>query len=1526
MTRFVSKLLTFGLLCLFTGSLFLNIAPRNCLALDPFEPNNTLASATVLHKENYTGLSLYPNDNDYYCVFLEAGENMSVVVWNYTVTPEFYLFKSSGSSSYSSVIEGSTRKVLVLPVVETGYYYFQIRSGSGTDYCLNITDIVPIGIDEYEPNDNFESATEVFVGETYSNLSLWDVDYFKVDLAAGTNLSITMNRTGGSNNHLIAELYAPNNSSVLDSIAFDANCLNAELILANASEAGTYFLKVSYELGAWGNYSISIQRTGDDCYEPNDNFMTATPLDINVQYSDLCLHDDDYYNVSLTAGDDVVLFILPTGLQGYFRITLFGPGQTPLYSGITEYYPYTFRGLINVPTTGNYTLKINATADGWCNYNLTFFSLLDDIYDISGTNDAFVDATPIAKHASNGMLAYLDDDFYNVTLAAGDNLSIYVQTFSTLSSGRLYVTLYAIDQTTVISSCSISTGSTGEIALLSAPAPGGYYIRVNGTADTWGNYTLVARDIYDDSYEDNDAFETAPFLAKGISYANFALLDDDFFNVTMAEGENLTVQLSRSSGSGSGTFNVSFIAPDQVTILQSVAIAAGYSGELVLTAAATAGTYHLRVHRSDDYTQNYLSNYSLSLRNFYDDLFEENDVLGTGPYVTKGTTYNNLALRDDDYYNISLQAGDNISIRVGRGSNVPGQFYIHLFDPDARLLQSQVVAYNSFYYSEDPLNPLTYVAEVFLPDVAVTGTYYLLVNKTADGAGNYSLTLRDLPDDPLEPDDTIGGAVAVSKGDYYRDLQLYDDDYYSILLPTSANLSIIVTRIIYDSVFNLYLLDTDGTSILQFLNMTGSLSGNLVAISLAGGTYFLKVNGTRGSFKNYTLTILDAFDDAFEVNNDVGSARELVNGSVYTDLYCRDADYYNVTLIAGGNFAATLYRAGGGGNLYLNLFSLEGSLLSTALVSDVTPKAIFLTNLSPGGNYTILVNASEGAWGHYSLALGGILDDAYEDNDDFTHAPALLFGKTYSNLQLCDTDFFSYEATAGETFNALLVGPSDTSVHFNFTVFAPDQVTVVCQGTYSYFTSSVIFSMYFIVSNAAGGTYYLKVNATTGVYAAYSLVIQTLQAETFTGNNDAEHALLIDPAQTEFWGYTLEGEDWFKFTLDSNSTIWMLYLCRDDAAGLSIDLLAGDGTTLLLLAPIPPSPLAPFNLLASYCYSTYMRADFYYRVRSAPGRAASYIFLSLCLNVSQPADITYYEGSTGNNITWSLLDTYFTTPYNTATIFRNGTPTPILELTWGLSRTITVSADGLPPGTYEYTLAVATYLGALRNDTVIVRVLPVFLTLWPAPDVSFVIGSPVTIEWGVSALHVGVTNYTLMEGGTLLTYGPWDSGSTISYTPLTLGVGTHMITMNVTDGLGNWTIDEVEMIVLNFLTITSPSDLTFTAGTTGNVLAWTPTVAQLVGGSPSYDILVDGIVVATGSWTNQTAITHVVDSLGVGNHVVSIIVRDGFGTTRQDEVAVTVVGGFPMEFAFIAVAAGVGIALGAVFFVRHRKRRAISPV
>ncbi len=90
-------------------------------------------------------------------------------------------------------------------------------------------------------------------------------------------------------------------------------------------------------------------------------------------------------------------------------------------------------------------------------------------------------------------------------------------------------------------------------------------------------------------------------------------------------------------------------------------------------------------------------------------------------------------------------------------------------------------------------------------------------------------------------------------------------------------------------------------------------------------------------------------------------------------------------------------------------------------------------------------------------------------------------------------------------------------------------------------------------------------------------------------------------------------------------------------------------------------------------------------------------------SIDNPPDISYYVGSTGNNIVWSPTDDH---PFS-FNVTRDGT---LIDGDYWSGDAISVSVDGLPIGSYTYICTVSDSLNRTTSDTVLVTVTAVLTT------------------------------------------------------------------------------------------------------------------------------------------------------------------------------------------------------------------------
>jgi ABC-type transport system substrate-binding protein len=148
--------------------------------------------------------------------------------------------------------------------------------------------------------------------------------------------------------------------------------------------------------------------------------------------------------------------------------------------------------------------------------------------------------------------------------------------------------------------------------------------------------------------------------------------------------------------------------------------------------------------------------------------------------------------------------------------------------------------------------------------------------------------------------------------------------------------------------------------------------------------------------------------------------------------------------------------------------------------------------------------------------------------------------------------------------------------------------------------------------------------------------------------------------------------------------------------------------------------------------------------------------------------------------------------------------------------------------------------------------------------------------------------YALYKNGFVVSSGSWVSGVNISYSVDNLAVGNYSFTLFVSD-LDNFTITSTVWVIVEPLVYDIPSidglgTFYYEVETTGHFLNWNATDNN----PTTYEILRDGVPVASGAWSSQIPITLSVDGLLAGEYNFTIEVTNDAGYSATNTVWVTV--------------------------------------
>jgi uncharacterized protein (UPF0264 family) len=199
-------------------------------------------------------------------------------------------------------------------------------------------------------------------------------------------------------------------------------------------------------------------------------------------------------------------------------------------------------------------------------------------------------------------------------------------------------------------------------------------------------------------------------------------------------------------------------------------------------------------------------------------------------------------------------------------------------------------------------------------------------------------------------------------------------------------------------------------------------------------------------------------------------------------------------------------------------------------------------------------------------------------------------------------------------------------------------------------------------------------------------------------------------------------------------------------------------------------------------------------------------------DLHSPGDVTYNEGSTGNNISWIAGDVN-PTVYN---ITLNGS-LYVADTVWS-NGTITVVIDGLSVGNYTIIMQAYDLYNNSRSDTVIVTVVDATPPDLDSPsDVSYTEGTTGnTISWIAGDRHPGVYNITL-DGNLYIPDSPWSNG-TITINVDGLSLGAHTVVITLYDTSGNSVSDSVLVTVTEVPSTSKTTPISIIGMTTGFIV------------------------------------------------------------------------------------------------------------
>jgi hypothetical protein len=352
---------------------------------DPLEPNDALAAATPWSGP-WSDLYLCPTgDHDWF--------EVEVAPWS-SVELTAQLRASDGDLDLELVdaggylLDGSFRlgdEESVLwyndsDLPQTAWLHAYAVHDAGRDgvrYSLERSDLAaaPCVADAHEPDDDPAQAALVLPGVYVDHTACGEPDWLVVDVAAGEVVTARVAGVPGEGEVAVA-LYDAGGAELVaagpwSSWAATVNTRVWLKVLLRADDAVALGTPYTLEVGLQASRACAT-----DALEPNDGRASAVPLAPGLYTGlDVC-GDDDWYEVSLRAGETAELVLRSDPADGNANAIVMTRNGFPLRFAVTEQAEELMRWTAN--TNAVYLVRVAATSDagapvlGGVGYTLEF--------------------------------------------------------------------------------------------------------------------------------------------------------------------------------------------------------------------------------------------------------------------------------------------------------------------------------------------------------------------------------------------------------------------------------------------------------------------------------------------------------------------------------------------------------------------------------------------------------------------------------------------------------------------------------------------------------------------------------------------------------------------------------------------------------------------------------------------------------------------------------------------------------------------------------------------------------------------------------------------------------------------------------------------------------------------------------------------------------------------------------------------------------------------------------------------------
>jgi len=242
---------------------------------DPFEPNNTIDQATMLELNTtppvtFGDLLVCSQNRDFYEVCVSDGHYLD---WSVTFDPangdvDIKLYDELGAEVARSEGTGSVERVNLPYVTGDRCYRLEVYVvGNNREVPYSMTIDTGVAPDELacsrieEPNEDFNSARQLrnFLNEDLAICPVTDVDFFRIQLTAGTDITLRLVPAEGETSvpsQLRIALFNPSRNFITNTVS------STEALQHRVALNGTHYIRVRSNGDGPRNQRYRLEITG----------------------------------------------------------------------------------------------------------------------------------------------------------------------------------------------------------------------------------------------------------------------------------------------------------------------------------------------------------------------------------------------------------------------------------------------------------------------------------------------------------------------------------------------------------------------------------------------------------------------------------------------------------------------------------------------------------------------------------------------------------------------------------------------------------------------------------------------------------------------------------------------------------------------------------------------------------------------------------------------------------------------------------------------------------------------------------------------------------------------------------------------------------------------------------------------------------------------------------------------------------------------------------------------------------------